>query len=344
MVGSGQLTAIRKNSEFKTLENVTDGEIQAKYEVRDLPNSETKRHTLVLMGRGRNNEVFQMDFDLGTTSSEPHSLKQRRSVDGDTLMVHYPGDLESGNLIFNIFGSPRAIEARKSTQVTTTGTTKAPSTQTTQAAAVLTVQEAAEAKYNELRQLVGDALPTWDKLSDAQRAALVEIDPAQMNMRDLQRIVDDSRTIDVEAREVSGTERQLLLEQTNKLNDSQVKLLENEYGAKVGTDSFVKQLSTDVSNYVNKGAEFVSAKIRAVIKAIASGVLAVGIVFNPNIQLSNFAFDLPTVYASSKTVITEVPADAAPRMSALAQSVYVQRQMRHKKVVRALSLLTNPMG
>jgi hypothetical protein len=344
MVGSGQLTAIRKNSEFKTLENVTDGEIQAKYEVRDLPNSETKRHTLVLMGRGRNNEVFQMDFDLGTTSSEPHSLKQRRSVDGDTLMVHYPGDLESGNLIFNIFGSPRAIEARKSTQVTTTGTTKAPSTQTTQAAAVLTVQEAAEAKYNELRQLVGDALPTWDKLSDAQRAALVEIDPAQMNLRDLQRIVDDSRTIDVEAREVSGTERQLLLEQTNKLNDSQVKLLENEYGAKVGTDSFVKQLSTDVSNYVNKGAEFVSAKIRAVIKAIASGVLAVGIVFNPNIQLSNFAFDLPTVYASSKTVITEVPADAAPRMSALAQSVYVQMANAAQKSGKGFIIADKPNG
>jgi hypothetical protein len=344
MVGSGQLTAIRKNSEFKTLENVTDGEIQAKYEVRDLPNSETKRHTLVLMGRGRNNEVFEMDFDLGTTSSKPHSLKQRRSVDGDTLMVHYPGDLESGNLIFNIFGSPRAIEARKSTQVTTTGTTKAPSTQTTQAAAVLTAQEAAEAKYNELRQLVGDALPTWDKLSDAQRAALVEIDPAQMNMRDLQRIVDDSRTIDVEAREVSGTERQLLLEQTNKLNDSQVKLLENEYGAKVGTDSFVKQLSTDVSNYVNKGAEFVSAKIRAVIKAIASGVLAVGIVFNPNIQLSNFAFDLPTVYASSKTVITEVPADAAPRMSALAQSVYVQMANAAQKSGKGFIIADKPNG
>jgi hypothetical protein len=344
MVGSGQLTAIRKNSEFKTLENVTDGEIQAKYEVRDLPNSETKRHTLVLMGRGRNNEVFEMDFDLGTTSSKPHSLKQRRSVDGDTLMVHYPGDLESGNLIFNIFGSPRAIEARKSTQVTTTGTTKAPSTQTTQAAAVLTAQEAAEAKYNELRQLVGDALPTWDKLSDAQRAALVEIDPAQMNMRDLQRIVDDSRTIDVEAREVSGTERQLLLEQTNKLNDSQVKLLENEYGAKVGTDSFVKQLSTDVSNYVNKGAEFVSAKIRAVIKAIASGVLAIGVVFNPNVQLNSFSFDLPSTYASSKTVITEVPADAAPRMSALAQSVYVQMANAAQKSGKGFIIADKPNG
>jgi hypothetical protein len=228
--------------------------------------------------------------------------------------------------------------------VTVVGTTKAPSTQTTQAAAVLTVQEAAEVKYNELRQLVGDALPTWDKLSDAQRAALVEIDPAQMNMRDLQRIVDDSRTIDVEAREVSGTERQLLLEQTNKLNDSQVKLLENEYGAKVGTDSFVKQLSTDVSNYVNKGAEFVSAKIRAVIKAIASGVLAVGIVFNPNIQLSNFAFDLPTVYASSKTVITEVPADAAPRMSALAQSVYVQMANAAQKSGKGFIIADKPNG
>jgi hypothetical protein len=217
-------------------------------------------------------------------------------------------------------------ETQTQKQVTTTGTTKAPSTQTTQAAAVLTVQEAAEVKYNELRQLVGDALPTWDKLSDAQRAALVEIDPAQMNLRDLQRIVDDSRTIDVEATVISEAQRTLLLKQTSKLNNSQTKLLESHYGDKAGTDAFLNKLNQDITTFVIKGAEFVAARIRGIIQQLAKAAIAAAIVFNPNITGNGFNFNLQEVYASIQARQTEatVPTEVANQMSEEAKIIYRQ--------------------
>jgi predicted amino acid-binding ACT domain protein len=191
----------------------------------------------------------------------------------------------------------------------------------------LTKAEQVEAKYNELRGFAPDVLPTWDMLTDEQRNTLLAIDkPADINFKNLEQIVDQTNVIEGEVRVVPDAERTLLLEQTSKLNESQTKLLESHYGDKAGTDAFLSKLSDDITTFVNRGAEFVAARIRGIIQQLAKAAIAAAIVFNPNITGNGFNFNLQEAYASiqSSQVEVVVPADVASQMSEEAKIIYRQ--------------------
>lgn len=191
----------------------------------------------------------------------------------------------------------------------------------------LTKAEQVEAKYNELRGFAPDVLPTWDMLTDEQRNTLLAIDkPADINFKNLEQLVDQTNVIEGEVRVIPDAERTLLLEQTSKLNESQTKLLESHYGDKAGTDAFLNKLSQDITTFVNRGAEFVAARIRGIIQQLAKAAIAAAIVFNPNITGNGFNFNLQEAYASIQSSQTEavVPADVASQMSEEAKIIYRQ--------------------
>ncbi len=203
--------------------------------------------------------------------------------------------------------------------------TPTPTAKETPAAVALTKAEQVEAKYNELRAFAPDLIPVWGALTVAQRDSLLAIDnPADINVRNLEQILDESKVIDVEAREIAPAERRLMLEKSNTLTDEQVQVLQVHYKAKAGTDAFLSKLSQDIANYTNKGAEFVAARIRAIIAQLAKAVVAVAIVFNPTVQQNGFDFNLPEAYAKAKQITIELPTSARSKMSPLAQSVFTE--------------------
>jgi hypothetical protein len=112
-----------------------------------------------------------------------------------------------------------------------------------------------------------------------------------------------------------------------QLTKAQQAKLQTHYNAPMTTGRFWTQLANDVNRYVNAGAEAVSGAIRSIIKKVAEGVLAVGIVLNPQAFNNNFAFDLPatyqkTVQVGERQVLATVPANAEAKMSETAKGVY----------------------
>jgi len=136
---------------------------------------------------------------------------------------------------------------------------------------------------------------------------------------------DDSRTIDGTnlITEKGETEQRLLIaRQTNKLTNGQTERLEQHYGAKANTEEFFQKLREDVINYVTKGAEAVSAKIRDIVKQISSGVLAAAVVFNSMNVTVPQAVAIPKYETRTETVMQEPPAQAADEMSEAAKQAY----------------------
>jgi hypothetical protein len=136
---------------------------------------------------------------------------------------------------------------------------------------------------------------------------------------------DDSRTIDGSnlITEKGETEQRLLIaRQTNKLTNGQTERLEQHYGAKANTEEFFQKLREDVINYVTKGAEAVSAKIRDIVKQISSGVLAAAVVFNSMNVTVPQAVAIPKYETRTETVMQEPPAQAADEMSEAAKQAY----------------------
>lgn len=192
---------------------------------------------------------------------------------------------------------------------------------------VLTQAEATQVAYEKLVAMLPEgALPAYGDLTVAQKEALMSIPAEELNMRNLQSLMDESNVIDVEAREVTPEERQLLLTQTSKLNDKDVKTLERQYGAKRGTKEFLSKLNNDVTTFINRGAEFVAENIRAIIQQVAKLAVAAAIVFNPNITGNGFNFNLQEAYAKVHSIDQQVtvPKEAASQMSNEAKIVYQQ--------------------
>jgi hypothetical protein len=102
----------------------------------------------------------------------------------------------------------------------------------------------------------------------------------------------------------------------------QVERLEQHYGAKRGTAEFLEKVQADITKYVTQGAEAVAGAIRSIIKAMAEGVLAMGIVFNPNITKDAFTLNVAKTFEQTIEVTQAVPAVAKAQMSPTAQSVY----------------------
>lgn len=101
-----------------------------------------------------------------------------------------------------------------------------------------------------------------------------------------------------------------------------VNRLEKHYGVKRDTAEFIQQVQADIAKYVTEGAQAVASAIRSIIKSLAEGVLAVGIVFNPNLTKDAFTINLPRTFQQTIEIVQEVPAAAKSQMSPTAQSVY----------------------
>jgi hypothetical protein len=89
---------------------------------------------------------------------------------------------------------------------------------------------------------------------------------------------------------------------------AEVAALEAEYGAESDTAPFHARLAQDVADYINKGAEAISAAIRSIVGKVAKVVLSIAVVFNVaglNPQFSSESY-ARTVAAMPKTVtVTE---------------------------------------
>ena len=102
----------------------------------------------------------------------------------------------------------------------------------------------------------------------------------------------------------------------------QVDRLEKHYGVKRDTAEFLAKVQEDITKYVTQGAEAVAGAIRSIIKSMAEGVLAMGIVFNPNITKDAFTINVAKTFQQTIEVTQEVPEAAKSQMSPTAQAVY----------------------
>ena len=125
-------------------------------------------------------------------------------------------------------------------------------------------------------------------------------------------------TIDVEARVID----EQVTQQVAALPAPQVDRLEKHYGAKRDTAEFLQKVQADITKYVTQGAEAVAGAIRSIIKAMAEGVLAMGIVFNPNITKDAFNINVAKTFEQTSQVTKAVPEEAKAQMSPLAQQTY----------------------
>jgi hypothetical protein len=131
--------------------------------------------------------------------------------------------------------------------------------------------------------------------------------------KELTQIADDSRTIDVEVREITPSQMKLLTNQVGKLSDADIATLEEHYGVANYSSDFMKRIGEDIITYTNKGAEAIDKAIRSIIAKLQAGMLAVAMVFNPAYMSQQSAVVYPT-----KTVTEEVRAtvpDSAKEMS-----------------------------
>lgn len=130
-------------------------------------------------------------------------------------------------------------------------------------------------------------------------------------------------TIEGDFTEVAEEQQRLMLEdQTENLTDTQISSLEKHYGAKVDSDEFFTKLREDVTNFIVKGATAVNGKIRAIIRQLANGVLAVGIAFNPQYMSQPLNVMMPIDNVRTEEVLAMVPDAATDKMSEPAKRAF----------------------
>lgn len=130
-------------------------------------------------------------------------------------------------------------------------------------------------------------------------------------------------TIEGDFTEVAEEQQRLMLEdQTENLTDTQVSTLEKHYGTTIDTDEFFTKLREDVSNFIVKGATAVNGKIRAIIRQLANGVLAVGIAFNPQYMSQPINVFMPVDNVRTEEVLAKVPDAATDKMSEPAKRAF----------------------
>jgi hypothetical protein len=133
-----------------------------------------------------------------------------------------------------------------------------------------------------------------------------------------QAVTNEANVIDVEARVID----EQVASQVAALPAPQVDRLEKHYGVKRDTNEFLAKVQADITKYVTQGAEAVAGAIRSIIKSMAEGVLAMGIVFNPNITKDAFTLNVEKTFQQTIEVTQEVPEAAKAQMSPTAQAVY----------------------
>jgi hypothetical protein len=159
-------------------------------------------------------------------------------------------------------------------------------------------------------------MPDYDSLNKDQKIRWDDLASRGVaNLAAASKIVSDANT-------ASKPEKKTVTTQVEKLAEPQIKRLEQHYGEKRGTDSFLAKVTDDIVAYASKGAEAVSAAIRDIVKALANGVMAFAMIVNPNMATNNFKFDLPKVVQTVQEERATVPDAAKAEMSDAAQRTY----------------------
>jgi hypothetical protein len=154
-------------------------------------------------------------------------------------------------------------------------------------------------------------------------------------------IADESKTIDVEAVDITPAQVKLLTNQVNKLSDADIATLEEHYGVANYSSDFMKRIREDVVKYVNKGADAVDAAIRSIIAKLQAGLLSVAVVFNPA-TFQTPDFDIPRFVEETKTITAVVPQRA--EMSAVADKAYSITAPAFIKANKAFFIADKPNG
>ena len=169
------------------------------------------------------------------------------------------------------------------------------------------------------------ALAVKDNKGNLVTANKIFEEEQKVESKTAEQLADESRTIEGEARIVSmgQTEQvKLLTQETDKLTEGQTTRLEQHYKAKRGSDEFIGKVKEDVLKFVNIGAKAVAGAVRDIIRQIANGVMAVAIVFNPNLASDPIKIAVPTYETRTEQVIQKAPSDAVKNMSPAAQRAY----------------------
>lgn len=174
----------------------------------------------------------------------------------------------------------------------------------------------------ELQNLIADEIAAPDEI----QGIVAEITSREkIRVRRSKALGDKSNIIEGEGlfKEVGPEEQRLMItDQTSKLSDAQIQRLEEHYQEDNGTDEFLDKVREDVIKYVTKGAQAVSAKIRDIIRQIASGVMAVAVVFNTSHISPPYAYAVPAYDTTQVKVTEQVPAAVADAMSEAAKRAY----------------------
>jgi uncharacterized protein YbcI len=136
------------------------------------------------------------------------------------------------------------------------------------------------------------------------------------------KVTDESNIVEGETRVIPDNEFKLLEGPVNRLQDDQVEELEDFYGVKKDSPEFWVKLRADVTKSINEGSKAVAKAIREIINQIASGVLAVGLIFNPNAVTNQYNINIQKTFQETISITAPVPEAAKSKMSPLAQDVY----------------------
>jgi len=166
----------------------------------------------------------------------------------------------------------------------------------------------------------------YEDLLDEIRFALEAYESRQKKApeakSETKKVTDESNTIEGETRVIPDNEFKLLEGPVNRLQDDQVEELEDFYGVKKDNPEFWKKLRADVTKSINEGSKAVAKAIREIVNQIASGVLAVGLIFNPNAVTNQYNINLQKTFQETISITAPVPEAAKSKMSPLAQDVY----------------------
>lgn len=165
--------------------------------------------------------------------------------------------------------------------------------------------------YEQLNKLEQDYLTDLAVRTNGKPVVAKEMGLQQLLTKEPITIEGETRIIDEQ-----------VTQQVAALPAPQIDRLEKHYGEKRDSAEFLRKVQEDITKYVTQGAEAVAGAIRSIIKAMAEGVLAMGIVFNPNITKDAFTLNVEKTFQQTIEVTQAVPAAAKAQMSPTAQSVY----------------------
>ncbi len=208
-------------------------------------------------------------------------------------------------------------------------------------------QDSGQTLWEKLRGQMPDLAP-YEDLDATERGYLTELADRTKGKPVLAKELGLQELVKKFSGERKPAQAQLQKE-VEALPEQQAALLEKTYGAKRDSKEFLARLVEDVVNYTNKAVEKVDAAIRGIIKSIAEGVLAMGIVLNPTAFQKDFAFNLPATYQKAvqvgeREMRAEVPANAAAKMSATAKGVYESMAPVAKKSGKGFMIADKPNG